>query len=116
MQANELAKIRSVISSVSYTHLDVYKRQPSLNLPLSFQSAYPAVPLRAEPRQRIGREIHRNGAARNQTSHQIARYRSQRQAKMLVAKSVENRLRAWHPVSYTHLDVYKGQSVVLVVI
>ena len=111
-----------LLPSVSYTHLDVYKRQttrcalnwPSMPWPRTSRSSLPGATPNSASRDVYKRQLH-DSAVRNgkpldgQAVHQAEiRMRGQsfhgaRHGQMSGSQDVET-------VSYTHLDVYKRQA------
>ena len=86
----------SNVSPVSYTHLDVYKRQHPYNAAMMFADGFDVDPYVAL------RTIYMKTVAEGRT---ITWHFSE--------KNIENFENYYTPVSYTHLDVYKRQDMVV---
>ena len=88
---------RALLNPVSYTHLDVYKRQVIMDA----ESGKVIADMSGENKRQI---VLRGGRGGKGNQHYAT-------ATMQVPKYAQPGQPAQEPVSYTHLDVYKRQAV-----
>ena len=109
LNTSSIDRLTNGVVSVSYTHLDVYKRQPSVQRWFEVHHRMLAWTDGRRVRMQVARDItERRG---HEEASRVQQEKIQLTSRLTtmgeMASSLAHEL---NPVSYTHLDVYKRQS------